>query len=771
MEKSSDGFVCVGKSIPRKDAYTKVTGTEKYTADYYESSFIWAGVKRASVPHGILKHIDVEGARKIPGVITVLTHKDITGINRTGVVRKDQPVLADERIRYCGEPIALVLAENRKALHQAIQHISIDYDALPGIFDVEEALSENALKIHEDNPEGNIVKVISVKTGKPEAAFDGCDIIVEGSFDVPFQEHAYLETETGWAFKDEDNVIVIVASTQTPFRDCFEIAPVLGVEMEKIRVIAPYLGGAFGGKDGITVQCLLGLAVLHAGGRPVKMWWDRKESFLAGVKRLSARMHYRIGATCNGELKALDCRLYYDGGAYTSFGGEIMTLGVEHAGSAYRIPNVSIEGWCVYTNNTLGGPFRGFGVPQATAAIEQVIDMLASKLGMDPCELRLKNAVRKGDKNCIGVTLTHSVGVVQCLETLKNHPLWKEKELWKKSSPADKIRGVGMVCMAHAMGYPPVVPDQATAKIEFTRRGRIRVYAGVVDMGQGNASTYLQIAGHILKQKQDIMELVLPDTARTTPCGSSTASRTTYTYGNALIGAARALGNHILEKAATTIFGSKTDEFVLEPGLVRHLPSGTEIALENISHHFDDSERIFTDYFRMPIVQEKLDTIYMGPHLIYSYGAHIAYVEIDKLTGTVEIKKYLAVTDAGRILNPQVFEQQIHGAVAQGIGYALTEEFKVVKGRVITENLATYIIPTSMDIPEIISIHVDMEEESGPFGMKGAGEVAMSGPLPAVANAVADGCGLRIFSAPITGEKVLNLLRKRDKRLKVGVYY
>ncbi|MCX5805615.1 MAG: xanthine dehydrogenase family protein molybdopterin-binding subunit [Proteobacteria bacterium] len=751
-------YLQIGKTTPRADAFTKVTGKEKYAADYYGETFLWAGVKRAGVPHAVLKSINTQKAQNIPGVAAVLTYRDIPGINRIGIIRKDQPVLADIKICHCGEPLALVLAENKDVLMQAIQDISFDYELLPGIFDAEEALGGKAPRVHEDNSEGNLIKAVSVETGLGADAIKGCDATVEGIFNMPIQEHAYLETEAGWAYQGADGGIVIVASTQTPFRDRFEIAPVLGIDMEKIRVIAPYLGGAFGGKDGITVQCLLGLAILHSQGRPVKMWWSREESFLAGVKRLSARMHYRLGANFAGELQALECRLYYNGGAYASLGGEIMTLGAEHAGSAYRIPNVSIKGWCVYTNNPVGGPFRGFGVPQVTAAMEQMMDILAGKLNMDPLALRLKNVVARGERNCLGVTLTHSVGAAQCLETIRHHPLWKDKHQWKKDAGPHKIRGVGIACMGHAMGYPPVVPDQATAKIEITDNGKIRVYAGVADMGQGNASTYVQIAGHILRQDPSVMELVLPDTARTLPSGSSSASRTTYTYGNALVGAAHTLKKHISRQASALIEGSTADEFMLEPGCIIHIPSERSIPLIDIARLLDDSERVCTDSFRMPVAQEKLDIIYMGPHLIYSYGAHLAYVEIDTLTGSIEVKTYLAATDAGKVLNPQAYEQQIQGAIAQGIGYALTEAFQIRDGLIMTENLATYTIPTSMDVPEIISIPVEIEEESGPFGMKGVGEIAMSGPVPVIANAIADGCGIRIFSAPFTGEKILTML-------------
>ena len=752
---SDKGLYKIGKTAPRADAYAKVTGAEKYTVDYYDDDFLWAGVKRAGIPHAALRAIHVDDALKMPGVVAVLTHKDIPGSNRTGIIRKNQPVLADTRIRYCGEPIALVLAGDRETLRSALECITFDYESLPGVFDAEQALREGAPLLHEDNPEGNVVKAVSVRVGSGEAAFDECDTVVEGTFEVPAQEHAYLETEAGWAFRDPDGKFVIVATTQTPFRDCFEIAPVLGVDPGDIRVIAPYLGGAFGGKDGITVQSLLGIAVLHSGGRPVKMWWDREESFLAGVKRLPAKMHYRLGAKATGELHALDCSLYYDGGAYSPLGGEIMTLGAEHAGSAYRIPNVNIKGWCVYTNNPVGGPFRGFGVPQTTAAMEQMMDMLALRLRIDPIALRIRNAVEKGDANCLGIALKNSTGVRECLETLKSHPLWKERDSWKRAAGFFKLRGVGVACMAHAMGYPPMVPDQATAKIELTRSGKICVYAGVVDMGQGNASTYAQIAGHILDQDAPAMELVLPDTGRTLPSGSSSASRTTYTYGNALIQAATLLKRRILETASDCIPGSKPEEFVLSPGVVTHTPSGKEMPLSEIARFLGDQERVLTGYFRMPVTDEKPDVIYMGPHSLFSYGAHLAYVEVDELTGAVDVVQYLAVTDAGKVMNPQVYEQQIHGAIAQGIGYALSEDFKVSSGSTLTKDLATYIIPTSMDLPDMISVPVEVGEDTGPFGLKGVGEIAVSGPVPAIANAVQDATGKRVFQTPLTGEKVV----------------
>ncbi|HNS15036.1 MAG TPA: xanthine dehydrogenase family protein molybdopterin-binding subunit [Syntrophorhabdaceae bacterium] len=752
----------IGEATPRCDARTKVTGQERYAADYYGDHFFWAGVKRAGIPHGKLIKVHTEDAKKLKGVVAVLTSEDVPGSNRVGIIRGDQPVLADKKICYAGDPLALVIAENKETLQAALALITFDHEPLPGVFDVEEALRKDAPLVHEDSPGGNLLRLVSVETGKGASAFDECDVIVEGVFETPFQEHAYLETEAGWAYLDDSGQLVVVTATQTPFRDRNEMAPALGIDVEKIRVIVPYLGGAFGGKDGITIQCLLGLSALHTGGVPVKMWWGREESFLASVKRLSARMRYRLGVKRDGTFHALECRAYFDTGAYAGLGETVMTLGLEHAGSAYRIPNVSIKGSCVYTNNAVGGPFRGFGVTQVTAAMERIVDMAAQKLSVDPLAIRRVNAVERGDKNCIGVTLTHSTGIKKCLAALSDHPLWREREGWKMKAGQFKKRGVGIACMAHAMGYPAVVPDFANAKIEFTGEGRFRIYAGIVDMGQGNASTYAHIAGALLGQEASAFELIQPDTERTLPSGSSSASRTTYVYGNALVIAVEDLKKKILDKALRLFSTAQAEELMLVPGGIRHRKDKKKVSLKEVAGLFDESERFYTAYFRSPAATEMLDRIYLGPHIIFSYGAHLAYVEIDTLTGCIEVTGYLAVTDAGNVINPQAYEQQIQGGIAQGIGFALSEDYKAANGHADTNSLATYIIPTAMDVPDMLSVAADNAEETGPFGMKGIGEISISGPVPAIANAVADACGIRIGRNPITAENIFRALWEQN---------
>jgi len=331
----------VGIPVARFDARPKVTGEEKYAIDHYGDDLLWAGVKRAGIPHGRLVGIDAAVARELPGVFAVLTREDIRGPNRQGIVHKDQPVLAGRKVRHCGDPVALVLAEDREVLKQALALIRVEIEPLPGVFDPEEALHPDAPLVHDS---GNTLLHAVVAAGEGREALEACEVVVEGAFQVPGQEHAFLETQNGIAWREDDGRIVMIVSTQAPFRDRFEIAQALGIEVSAIRIVSPHLGGGFGGKDGATVQCLLALAALHAGGRPVKMWWEREESFVAGYKRHPVRMEYRLGAARDGTLQALQCRLVYDTGPYAHLGGEVMALGMEHAGGPYRIPNTHIEG-------------------------------------------------------------------------------------------------------------------------------------------------------------------------------------------------------------------------------------------------------------------------------------------------------------------------------------------------------------------------------------------------------------------------------------------
>ncbi|SMP79610.1 xanthine dehydrogenase, molybdenum binding subunit apoprotein [Desulfonatronum zhilinae] len=757
----------IGRSVPRIDGLAKACGTERYAVDEYPPNLLWAGARRAGVPHARIRSVDISRAESLPGIIRILTRQDVPGTNRQGILHKDQPVLAGTKVRHCGDPVALVLAETKSALAEALAAIGVDLEPLPAVFDPEPALRKGAPLVHDGRDEGNLLVGSSIITGRGKAALADCPVRVRGGYAVPAQRHAYLEPENGVAWQDEEGILHMVVSTQAPFRDRFEIGYALGLDPTRIRVVAPYLGGGFGGKDGATVQCLLVLAAMHAKGRPVKMCWDREESFLAGYTRHAARMNYELGADKDGTLLALHCRLLLDTGAYAHLGGEVLALGLEHAAGPYRVPNVQIEGRAAYTNNPVAGAMRGFGVAQVSFGMERIMDRLANRLGMDPLDLRRKNALNRGDRNACGVTVTGSTGIRDCLDKVAEHSLWRERETWVAQAPRFKRRGVGLAAVHNAMGYGRGLPDSAIAKVELTPEGMFRIFSGVADMGQGNATAYAQIAGQILGQDASRLEMVQPDTSRCHPSGSSSAGRTTYTFGKALIPACEDLKAKLLARAAMFFFLEEPRDLALLPGLIRHLPTGRDLPLTRLGAFFSQADRQAVAEAFMPVAPDAVSggrEFRIGfPHLLFAHAAHAAFVEVDELTGAVEVCRYLAVTEAGRVLNPQAFEQQVHGAVAQGLGYALSEDMHIQEGRVLADTLTTYIIPTALDVPDMVSPACDVEEPSGPFGMKGVGEVGMNGPLPAVANAAHAACGADVCQAPLTPERVLKAMKRRKK--------
>lgn len=755
----------IGRPEIRPDAHAKAAGRELFSADIYPENLVWTGAVRAGVAHGRLLSVDVSAALAVPGVIKVLTSKDVPGPNRHGIIHKDMPVLVDDLVRYSGDALALILAESAEALRLAIPPVRAVIEPLLALFDPEAALAEGAPRLHPDR-ENNLLMSAEIRKGDALAAFAECDAIVEGDFSTPVQAHVFLETENGTARMEEDGGISMTVSTQSPFRDRFEIGHALGIPFDRIRIASPSLGGGFGGKDGATVQCLLALAALNSDGRPVRMQWDREENLSAGYKRHGCKLRYRLGAKRDGTLHALQCELIYDTGAYAHLGGEVMELGMEHAGGPYRIPHALIEGKCVFTNNPVAGAMRAFGVCQATFAFESMIDLLALKLAMDPLELRLANALIDGDTNCAGVRLITSTGVLGCLEILRDHPLWLEREQWKQQAPPNTRRGVGLAAVFNAAGYGGKVRDSAIAKVELSPDGEIVVHNAVSDMGQGNSAAFQQIAGHLLGQDAPSIKLRQPDTVTAFPSGSSSAGRTTYTFGNALIRACQDLKERLINRAGLLLFTDNDSELRLVPGKVIHPPSNREVPLARLAGFMPPEDRVCINQFVAPVCEDVPDTakgFFIGfPHLIFAYGGHLARVEVDLLTGTIRICDYLATTDGGRVINRAMFDQQVQGGVAQGLGYALMEELVTSEGKVLSDDLSTYLIPGIMDLPDIVSIPFHNNEETGPFGMKGVGEVAMNGPLPAIANAVADACGIRLCHAPLTPVRVLAALEGRS---------
>ncbi|MCB2187509.1 MAG: xanthine dehydrogenase family protein molybdopterin-binding subunit [Deltaproteobacteria bacterium] len=752
----------VGVTFPRQDAWAKVTGREIYAADLYGEGQLWAGVKRAGVPHARLLGLDTAAARELPGVEAVLTAADVAGANRQGVLQKDQPVLVDDKVRHAGDALALVVARDQETLAQALGLILPRLEPLPPVLDPAAALDPGAPLVHEKHPTGNLLLGGELAHNWSPAALAAAPAQAGGEYHLPRQAHAYLETEAGWARLGEDGHLVIAASTQTPFRDRLEVAEALGLTPDRITIEAPYPGGGFGGKDGITVQSLLGLAALACPGRPVKMWWSREESFLAGVKRHPARVTCRAGADRAGRLTALEMDVLLDTGPYDHLGGVVLTLGLEHAGGPYRIPHARLAARAAYTNNPVSGAFRGFGVPQVLAALELTVDELARELGQDPLEFRRQNLAAPGEALPSGVIPDCSHGLAECCAQMAAHPFWAERAAWRQAAGPHRRRGVGLALVLHGMGYGPFVPDVALARLELTPTGRFRLYAGVVDMGQGNHSTFVQMACHLLHQEAAAVELAPLDTDHCLPAGSSSASRTTFTFGKALETAAHELAGRLRARAADALM-APAGEMLLLPGRLRHAPTGREVPLARLAALLNPAELAVVARHRAPVSAQRPSAdpalIMQGlPHVVFSFGVQAARVEVDTLTGGVTVAGFLSILDTGRRLNPQVWEQQIEGGVAQGLGYGLWEELPAPDGLAANRDFATYLLPTALDLPDFLSLAVETAEESGPFGLKGAGELPIDGPLPALGNAVADAVGRTPREFPLTPERVLALV-------------
>ena len=753
-------------SPPRTDALHKVCGRERYAVDAMPPNCLWAGVRRAGIPHGLIVGLDVASARLVPGVVAVLTRADVPGTNRQGIVSKDQPVLCGKRVRHCGDPVALVVAETREALAEGLARIQGVLEPLPGVFDAEQALLPDAPLVHPGREGGNLLAHGLMEKGDARAEFQRCAVVVGGRFATPMQEHVSLEPPNGLARFSPAGRLDMIVSSQAPYRDPFEIGYALGLDPRRIRIRVPYLGGGFGGKDGATVQCLLALAAWRVPGRWVKMVWSREETFVAGYKRHPAVVDIRLGADAEGTLGALDCVMHFDAGPYAHLSGEIMALGMEHAGGPYRIPNTRIEGVCAYTNNPVGGAFRGFGVIQASFAVERAMDLLAARLSRDPVGLRLQNALRPGEGNAVGVPVEPGTDIAACLEAAKDHPFWTGREAWKRAAPPFVRRGVGLVSMQNAMGYGRGLPDHAAAKLELTREGTFRIYNSVPDMGQGNVSAFVVLAAQALHQPLDAFTCVQPDTKVCPLAGSSAASRTTYTFGNALLGACRTMAEKLRNRAALPLLCDRPDRLELVPGGVSDPVTGRVFPLARLGGLLLRDDRICVDQCVMPVVEHPPDTgreFTLGfPHRFYSYGACLCGVEVDVLTGRAKLARCLMVVACGRVLSAAGVQQQLQGAAAQGAGFTLFEDVSLEAGRIRAGDLSTYLIPTTADLPEIECLALEDNEPSGPMGLKGMGEVGIHGPGPAVAQALHDAIGLTVTRLPVSPETVLAALEKGD---------
>ena len=687
----------------------------------------------------------------------ILTAKDIPGERLYGLIQKDQPLLAYDRVRFRGEAVALVVAEDEWAAERALDAIRVDYEPLWSVFDPEEALKQRAPLVHE---KGNLLYRSSLRKGDVVEGFSRSRVRVKRHYITPCLEHCYLEPDAGTGYVDRDGVLVIYASTQNPHYDQQDVCRLLGLQPEQVRIIQRNTGGAFGSKLDLTTQGFIGLALYHFR-RPVRLIYTREEAFQATSKRHPFRIEMESGASEEGKLLALRARCICDTGAYASYGMAVAIRAAVHTTGPYEVENVDVECLCVYTNNPVAGAMRGFGAPQVAVAYESQMDLMAQELGIDPLEFRKINALRVGSSTATGQKLDASVGILSALEAIE--PYYKDAlAQWKEeSSDGIQKRGIGLGAMWYGIGNTGV-KNPASARIEMDPDGMVVLYTGAADIGQGSTTVLSQIAAEILDVDLNTIRCVVADTALTESAGATSASRQTYISGNAVMDAAEKLKLQLLAEA-TDILGSHGEYLSLEDGFVANKKDPkNRVSLKELAKRAYMAGRSLncSGYFDPKTTPLDPETGQGVPYATYAFACQMALVEVDTETGNVQVSRVIAAHDVGKAIHPQNVEGQIQGGVGMGLGFALMEEFKPG----ITLSMADYHIPTSVDMPEIVPIIVEEQEPTGPFGAKGVGEPALVPTAPAILNGIADATGSRIYRLPANLERVRSSIVGEKKK-------
>ncbi len=745
MEKP---FKQISRSIPRVGARERLRGQALFSADLRLESPLVLRLLRSPKPHARILGIHTEKARGLEGVAGVFTAADIPGRNLTGLITKDQPLLAFEKVRFVGDPVALVAAVDEETARKALEAIEVEYEDLSAIFDPERALEPDAPAIHE---KGNILHRRVVRKGDVEKGFTQSHVVVERLYETPHIEHNYLEPDAGTGYVDGDGTYVICAATQNPHYDQKEVADLLGVEDERIRIVQAATGGGFGSKLDLTVQGFIGLA-LHHLRRPVRMVYSREEAYLATTKRHPLRILMKTGADRHGKLLAVKARIICDTGAYASYGVAVATRAALHATGPYQVDNVDAESLAVYTNHPVAGAMRGFGVPQIALAHESQMDLLAQALGMDPMEIRRINALRPGARTATGQLLSHSVGITKALEVVAPHYEWA-RDQWRGAESARSIRrGVGIGAMWYGIGNTGV-QNPSTARMEMDGNGRVTLYTGAADMGQGSSTVLAQIAGEVLGIEPEGLNLVVADTKWTTNAGASSASRQTYISGNAVKEASQKLADVLLTEAVDVLKLPRSEILLDEGHAVFRKDQTQRISFAKLARRAlrKGIPLSWQGYFDPETTPLDTETGQGIPYATYAFACHLALVRVDVLTGEVRAEKVVAAHDVGKAIHPEGIKGQICGGVAMGLGFALMEEF--VPGK--TVSMKDYHVPTCADMPQVVPIIVEEPEPTGPFGAKGVGEPALIPTAPAILNAIADALGERIYKLPANLERVL----------------
>lgn len=755
----------VGHTYTRHDGVDKVIGTAIYTDDLVFNGMLFAKVRRAMIPHGFLKRLDISNAKALPGVVAVLTAEDIPGEHNHGLVIYDWPVMVGvgERVRYVGDAIAIVAAETLEIAEQASALIEAEFDLQPVITNPVQARQEGVPQIHE---KGNLLKHIKVRKGDMEQGFAESDVILEHTFHTPIYDHAFIEPECSIGVPLADGRMEIYCGSQIPYQDRTQVARVMGWEESRVRVVGQLMGGGFGGKEDIMGQIHVAM-LANATKRPVKLLFDRHESLLVHPKRHATQIRIKIGAKKDGRIIACESELYGDTGAYASLGEKVMTRATTHSAGPYDIPNVRADCYAMYTNNPPAGAFRGFGVTQSAFAVESMMDMLAEKLGIEPVELRRMNALHVGSLTNTGQLLRESVGLMECIDKVSSAMCQvsglSERNVFKPHVTPDTphlVRSWGFASAYKNTGLGGGAPDISNAEVELYDDGTFEVRSSSAEMGQGLVTVMRLTVAEEMSVVPEQVKVLVMDTDLTPNGGPTTASRQTFVTGNASRYAAKTLRDAITATMAEK-YDVKPEQIRFENGIVHangHSMTYAEVAREM---------KVLGQHPRALYEYEAPKTQPLGTggdmHFAFSFGVQAAEVEVNTLTGEVRVLRVISANDVGMAVNPLGLQGQVEGGVMMGLGNALTEEFIVENGYVVTDRLARYRIPGIMLTPEITSIIVEHPVEAGPYGAKGVGEICSIPTTPAITNAIYNAVGVRVDKLPVDQEVIAREIWERDK--------
>nr|BAJ49237.1 molybdenum hydroxylase family protein, large subunit [Candidatus Caldarchaeum subterraneum] len=713
-------------------AYDAVRGAPIYTEDIVPEDSLCVKALRSEHSHALIKRVDVSAALEVPGVVAVLTARDIPGENITGAVILDRPFLAYEKVRCLADPIALVAAVDEETADKAIEKIVVDYEVLEPAYDPVKALEESAPKVHENN----LLRHYKLRKGDITRGFNESDVIVEEEFRTQMQDPAPLEPEAAYAVPEKDGTLTIYGSIQNPFYVLTGVSRILGLPRDRINLVVMAIGGTFGGKSDEApwdVCAMAGLAALKTG-KPAACIYGRDESMIAHSHRHPAVMRYKIGATTDGRLKALDADLYFDTGAYASVGPLVMLRAVTHAAGPYVVENVRVDSYLVYTNNLTAGSMRGFGSPQVHFAVESMMDILADKLGMDPVELRLKNAWRQGVVTASDAVLMDNPDFGVLASRVCEELGWRRGE----KAPDE---GVGIAFMAHGNSLGPEGEDKSSATVRISPDGVVHVATSLTEYGTGASRGFAKIAASVLGVPEERVVVDRVETKKVPDSGGTFASRSTLMGGNAVYLAAKRLKE-------------KIEKLMKESGR-----SGLDVA-DFVRDVFHEEVSEYAE-FKLPVCDYNPETGKGTPYLQYTYGVVGVRVKVDRELGVVRVKDIVAAFDVGRVVNEGYLTAQLEGGITQGVAYGLLEELLIgKKHKVLNPNLADYLVPTAADMPRVKVIVIENPSPLTPIGTRTAGEPGIDAPAAAIANAVHDALKIRITSLPITPEKVVAALEK-----------